>query len=159
LKKKIVTKVYTDEQVIEKLEHFCAYQERCVADVKKKLYQLNVSISEYEQFINYLTEHNFLNEKRFTERFTQGKLNIKNWGKIKISYQLKQKNIDTNYIEHELNCIDDEMYKDKLQQILIKKNKLLKEADEYKKRQKLIIYAQQKGFELDLILKTIDKIL
>jgi hypothetical protein len=51
------------------------------------------------------------------------------------------------------------MYKDKLQQILIKKNKLLKEADEYKKRQKLIIYAQQKGFELDLILKTIDKIL
>lgn len=144
---------------MDKLEYFCAYQERCIADVKKKLNQLNIDVAEQDKYLNYLKQNNFLSEKRFAERFTQGKLNIKNWGKQKIIYHLRQKNIETKYIESEINSIDENLYKETLFRLLAKKNNVLKETDVYKKRQKLIIYAQQKGFELDLILKTLDKII
>lgn len=158
VKKLFEQKLFSEEQVLEKLENFCAYQERCVADVKKKLYQLKIDVVDYDKYINHLLENNFLNEERFVERFTHGKLNIKNWGKHKIIYQLKQKNIDDKKIEKEINEIDDTIYLHKLELIIQKKNNILKESDVYKKKQKLIIYAQQKGFELDLILRTIHKL-
>ncbi|HND46762.1 MAG TPA: regulatory protein RecX [Chitinophagales bacterium] len=99
-----------------------------------------------------------MDEKRFVEKFTQGKLNIKKWGKFKIKYQLESKQINKDQIEQELNQIDANIYEQTLIAVLQKKNRLLKEEDDFKRRQKLIAYTQQKGFELELILKTLKKI-
>lgn len=149
--------ILSEEQIILKLETYCAYQERCLADVRKKMRLLGVEPSEEQVYITHLQENKFIDEKRFIEKFTQGKLNIKKWGKFKIKYQLESKQINKIQIEQELNQIDANIYEQTLIAVLQKKNRLLKEKDDFKRRQKLVAFAQQKGFELDLILKTMNK--
>ena len=79
------------EQIIQKLESFCGYRERCMAEVKQKLYQLKADERDYDFCLNYLTQNNFLNETRFTNAFVRGKNSIKKWGRKKIEMELKAK--------------------------------------------------------------------
>lgn len=141
----------SEEQVIKKLESFCAYRERCESEVKQKLYQLAVDAKETDFYINYLKENNFLNEERFVAAFAQGKFNIKSWGKRKIIQELQGKRIDTKKIQQSIEQIDEGAYFMRLQDILEKKSKILKETDPFKRRQKLMMFALQKGYEMELV--------
>jgi regulatory protein len=141
----------SEPQIIQKLESFCAYRERCESEVRQKLYQLAVEDSDTDFYLNYLKENNFLNEERFVSAFARGKFNIKSWGKHKIMQELQSKRIDSKKIQQSINAIDEGAYFLRLQDILEKKNKTIKEQDNFKKKQKLIQYALQKGYEMQLI--------
>ena len=45
MSKATVNPILSEEQIIQKLETYCAYQERCLAEVKKKMKQLGVESS------------------------------------------------------------------------------------------------------------------
>lgn len=151
-------KFYSKEQILQKLETFCAYRERCEAEVKQKLFSLQVKNEDVDFYIQYLKENNFLNETRFAASFSRGKFNIKNWGKIKIKQALQVKQIDANKIQQSLEQIDTTDYLSKLKNLLIKKNKNIREEDENKRKQKLFAYALQKGYESTLIHQAIKEI-
>jgi SOS response regulatory protein OraA/RecX len=51
------------------------------------------------------------------------------------------------------------MYVLKLEDILIKKNKSIKETDTFKKKQKLIQFAMQKGYEYEIINEVLKNII
>ena len=51
-----------DSAIYEKLTNFCAYQERCKADLFEKLYKLKVPKDDFDSYIVKLQEQNFLNE-------------------------------------------------------------------------------------------------
>lgn len=141
----------TEEQIMQKLESFCAYRERCESEIKQKMYALQVPTSDYETYLNHLKENNFFNEERFANAFAYGKNAIKKWGRKKIAMELQSKNIDTQKINQSLLHIDEGMYLLKLEDILAKKSKAIKETDAYKKKQKLIQFAMQKGYEYEII--------
>ncbi len=65
--------------------------------------------------------------------------------------ELQSKRIDSKKIQQSINAIDEGAYFLRLQDILEKKNKTIKEQDNFKKKQKLIQYALQKGYEMQLI--------
>ncbi|MCK5168790.1 MAG: RecX family transcriptional regulator, partial [Bacteroidales bacterium] len=69
------------------------------------------------------------------------------WGKIKIEYTLKQKNISYEYIKNALDEIPEMEYDKLLENELIKKLKTLKDKDEYTIKSKLVRFATSKGFE------------
>jgi regulatory protein len=139
------------EQIIQKLENFCAYRERCETEIKQKMYTLKVPASEYEKCLHHLKENNFYNDERFANSFAYGKNAIKKWGRKKIAMELQSKNIDTDKINQSLLQIDEGMYLLKLEDVLSKKARSLKETDPFKKKQKLIQFAMQKGYEYELI--------
>lgn len=141
----------TEEQIMQRLESFCAYRERCESEIKQKMYALQVPTSDYETYLNHLKENNFFNEERFANAFAYGKNAIKKWGRKKIAMELQSKNIDTQKINQSLLHIDEGMYLLKLEDILAKKSKAIKEIDAYKKKQKLIQFAMQKGYEYEII--------
>lgn len=151
MKKRVPNKELSEEEVIKKLESFCAYRERCESEIKQKLYQLSVSEQEADFYINYLKENNFLNEERFVAAFARGKFNIKSWGKRKIIQELQNKRVDAKKIAQSIEEIDEGVYFLRLQDLLEKKWKMIKETDAFKKRQKLLVYAMQKGYEIELI--------
>ena len=156
--KSVENKILSEEQIIGKLESWCAYRERCDSEVRQKLYLLKVEEKETDHYLNYLREHNFLNEERFIAAFARGKFNIKNWGKRKIIDELKKKRIEEKKILAVIAEIDEGMYFIRLQDVLEKKLRLIREADAFKQRLKLIRFALQKGYEPELIyeaLKTI----
>ena len=140
-----------DEAVL-KLQHFCAYQERCHQEVKQKILDLGIYGEEVDQLIATLIEDNFLNEMRFAEVFAGGKFRIKKWGRYKIQQALKQKGVSEYCIKRALKSeIPIEDYHQTLLQILEKKNKTTRETNLYKRKQKLARYAIDKGFESNLV--------
>ena len=132
----------------EKLERFCAYQERCEADVQKKLNDLNVDISLQKKLIAHLKEAGFLNEERFLESYVNGKLRQNKWGKKKIKFSLLQKHINPKNIEIALDQIDMEEYNRIIRTLYEKKfNSLKSEKNDYLRKQKTLQYLSSKGFQ------------
>ena len=148
----------SEPQIIQKLESFCAYRERCESEVRQKLYQLAVEDSDTDFYLNYLKENNFLNEERFVSAFARGKFNIKSWGKRKIIQELQVKRIDSKKILQSIENIDEGQYFVRLQDLLEKKLRTIKEIDVFKKKQKLMQYAMQKGYEMELIIEALKEI-
>ncbi|HRB80274.1 MAG TPA: RecX family transcriptional regulator, partial [Niabella sp.] len=81
------------EQILQKLRHYCAYSERCHADVVNKLFEWKVWKKDHDEIIATLIEENYLNEERFARLFAGGHFRQKQWGRNKITVALKQKNI------------------------------------------------------------------
>jgi len=152
-------KSYTVEEATRALEHFCAYQERCHKEVKKKLTDLRMIPEAQDQITLHLLQHNFLNEERFSKAFARGKFKVKKWGKIKIVNELKFKNISPYNIKTALKEIETKEYYSTLLKTAEKKLQLIKETNSYKKKTKLYTYLQSKGFESNLISEVLNELL
>lgn len=139
----------------EKIKNFCAYQERCIFDVKKKLYDFGITNEKADKIIKTLIRENFIDENRFCKMFSSGKFNTKKWGRIKISSELLKRNIPYSLIQKALDEIDENDYYITLQDLILKKSPTIKETDQGKKKYKLINYALSKGYETELVMKVI----
>jgi regulatory protein len=142
----------TKEQVLPKVRQYCTYQERCHSEVKEKLYSFGLYKKDIEQLISNLIEENYLNEERFAIVFAGGRFRIKHWGKMKIKYELKQKQVSEYCIKKALQEINSADYLKTLYKLAEGKLKLLKaEKNIFTKKKKLQDYLLQKGFEGQLI--------
>ncbi len=108
-------KSYTVEQAKAKLEHYCAYQERCHQEVTQKLRQMKMIPQAIDKIIGHLIENNYLNETRFAQSFARGKFRIKKWGKQRILRELKMRKISPYNIKMALKEIPEEDYFSTLQ--------------------------------------------
>ena len=66
------------DEIQKKLEHYCAYQERCHKEVAQKLKEIGVYGIFIDTIIGKLVEANYLNETRFAESFVRVNLGLKN---------------------------------------------------------------------------------
>jgi regulatory protein len=140
-----------DEKVIiEKIQSYCLYQDRCINEVKYKLYSFKVSSQLVENIVEYLIDNDYLNEERYTKMFIQGKLRIKKWGRIKLKYELRSKGIDIKIINEHINQINEEDYIEYFNEFSTNKIKFLKGSNDQKKRS-FINYFTYRGWENNLI--------
>lgn len=139
--------------LLDKARKYCAYQERCIYDVKQKLLEWSVSEKSIESIITQLEREDYINEERFAVSFALGKLRNNKWGKNKIFYALSQKHIPELYVQMGISEIDDEEYLKILKSVLASKQ--IDEADTYRKENKLVRYAVQKGFQASLAWKVV----
>ena len=86
-------KVYTFQEIREKMAAYCAYQDRCHQEVDKKLNTFHLIPEAREEILLYLMRENFLNEERFALAFVKGKFKIKKWGRIRLKAELKKRKI------------------------------------------------------------------
>ncbi len=148
----------TKEQAWQKIKHYCAYQERSHFEAKQKLYSFGLYKRDAEELLTKLIEEDYLNEERFAEQFAGGKFRMKNWGKVKITYELKQKQVSAYNIRRALQTITNADYFDTLQKLAEAKWQQLR-GEQYIARQvKTTSYLMQKGFEPALIQKAIQQI-
>ena len=143
---------FTEDEkiIIEKIQSYCLYQDRCIKEVKNKLYSFKVSSQLVENIVEYLIDNDYLNEERYTKMFLQGKLRIKKWGRIKLKYELKSKGIDIKIINEHINQINEEDYIEYFNEFSTNKIKFLKGTLDQKKRS-FINYFTYRGWENDLI--------
>jgi regulatory protein len=151
-------KEYTLDELLHKAASYCSISEHCISEVEEKLNAWEVSDDDKNKIISRLIAEDFINEKRYCIYFVKDKFRFNKWGKIKITYALKQKGFNNDLINTALNTIDEGEYEEMLASIL--KNKLagLKYEFEYEKQGKLFNFAQSRGFEsvvINRILKTI----
>jgi regulatory protein len=151
-------KLSKDENIIlEKMQSYCMYQERCIKEVKKKLTRLQVTPKTKSKVINHLIDNDYLNEVRFTKSFIQGKLRIKKWGKIKLNYELRIRGVKKFIIDEEINKISKDDYYNYFNEFSNNKIKILKGSKDQKKRS-FINYFTYRGWENNLIYEKLNEI-
>ena len=130
---------------------YCAYQERCVKDVRDKLKTYDIPQEDRDKILVFLLDNRFVNDERFAKSFVRGKVNQSGWGLNKIRFHLMQKGISKDLIDEALGQTDEEVYRQRLIDILKTKSKTVKAVTDYEKKRKLAAYAMQKGFEGSLV--------
>ena len=101
--------------------------------------------------IVYLIENNYLNESRFAKIFAGGKFRIKNWGKIRIVRELKNRKISDYNIKLALEEISQEDYIKTFNLVSSKKLDTLKNLNPIERKKKLFAFLIYKGWEKDMI--------
>tara|TARA_B100001057_G_scaffold278831_1_gene279069 strand:- start:404 stop:895 length:492 start_codon:yes stop_codon:yes gene_type:complete len=146
------------DEIQKKLEHYCAYQERCHKEVAQKLKEIGVYGTLIDAVIGKLIEANYLNETRFAESFVRGKFRIKNWGKKRLIRELKIRDISDWNIKNALKEIPDSEYFHRCKALVEKfwvsnRNKSL----EIRKK-KIWAALQYRGWETELIMENIQNL-
>lgn len=144
-------KTYTVHEATKKLEHYCAYQERCHQEVRQKLIGMHMIPEAIDVIIVHLLKHDFLNEERFAKTFVRGKFRFKGWGKRRLTRELKQRDISKINIDKALSEISDEEYLETLNELAEKKVSSMRETSSLKKKKKFVDYFLYRGWESHLV--------
>lgn len=149
----------TPDMALDRLQKWCAVEDRCHADARKKLYEWHIYGDDQENILADLILDGFLNEERFARSYARGKFRIKRWGRIKIVQHLKQKQISEYCIRAALEEIADEDYTETLRSVLVKKKEITTADTPFLLRQKIYRYALQKGYESQEIISLLDELI
>ena len=149
---------FTIKQATQKLEHYCAYQDRCHEEVIQKLRSMKMDLDEIDQIIVQLIADNFLNEERFACSYARGKHRIKHWGKIRIVNELKFRKISQYNINLALKEITTEEYEATFHNLAEQNWESIRESNPLKKRKKFCDYVLRKGFESNLVYEKVKEL-
>lgn len=137
-------------QALTKIMAICGQSEKCRFDIVTKLRQWDLTEEEIADALDYLIKEHFLDEKRFVRFYVNDKLRFNQWGKVKLSFMLRQKQIPEDIIREELRLMDNDLYEGTLRNLLKTKIRTLKGASDFERIGKLSVFAQSHGFEVDL---------
>ncbi|WP_179021611.1 regulatory protein RecX [Winogradskyella forsetii] len=152
-----IHKTYTVNEAQKKLEHYCAYQERCHKEVRIKLKEMNMIPEAIDVIMVHLIAHNFLNEERFAKAFVSGKFRIKKWGKNRLVRELKFREISKYSIDTALKEIDLDDYYKTLDELTLKRIAQVSEKNSYKKKKKVADYLLYRGWESHLVYEKLNE--
>lgn len=143
-------KEISEEEALLKLEQYCGFQERCLADVRTKLYSLGVTGVSAEKILTHLQEEGFLDEERFARTFARSKFRQNHWGRVRISMEMKKRRIPARLIALGLEEIEAADYGEKIQSLYQQKLASLPSGAADNKF-KAIQFLIQKGYEMEAI--------
>ncbi len=149
---------YTVKEAAAKLMAYCAYQERCHKEVEEKLIALRMIPEARAQIINILLQEDFLNEERFARTFVRGKFRIKKWGRLRIKRELKKRNLSAYNIKYGMTEINDEEYRQNLNDLFQKRLNSITEKNLYKRKKKVADYLLYRGYESNLVYEKVQEI-
>ena len=141
------------------LANYCSQAERCLFDVRKKLQTANLSDNAEKRIIDRLLREKFIDEKRFSRSFVYDKFFFNQWGRVKITYELRLKGIQPDDYYEAIETIDDDEYLTVLSGILTTKKRSTKGHSSQDVYQKLFRFAAARGFEPPVIVKVLKTIL
>lgn len=149
--------IVTDKNdVLLKLQRYCAYQDRCSYEIEKKLFDLHVPEDWHADLLESLRKDLFLDDERYVSSFVSGKMNLKKWGRLKIMQALKSKKISQKLIDQVFLNLDEQAEQKNLMYLAEKKMKSISEPDPYKRKIKVFRFLQQKGYSFEQITRSLN---
>ncbi len=150
---------YTVEEALNLLQRYCAYQERCHQDVRKKLKSMHM----VEEAINHITvkliEDDYLNEARFAITYVSSKFRLKKWGKKRLFSELQKKGLSKFTINMAISEIDQEEYLKVFNSLADKRLASIEEENFLKRKRKLADYLLYRGWESDLVYEKVNELI
>ena len=143
----------------KKLEHYCAYQERCHQEVEQKLRQMKMIPQAIEVILGKLIQDNYLNETRFAQSFARGKFRIKKWGKNRIVRELKLRHISDYNIKMGMKEISDRDYESTFYQLFEKRKLEVAHLSKPEQKKKILSYLSYRGWEHPRIYNALNELL
>jgi len=149
-------KELSKEKGLAKAQAICAKAEKCKADMRQKLYDWKVNPTHHNNILESLVNDKFIDEERYVGFFVRDKFKLNKWGKVKIEFALRNKQIPSELIQNHLEKIDTTEYHEVCKDLVIKKMKSLKEEDSRKLKEKLLRFAHGRGFEASLVISIVE---
>ncbi len=149
----------TEPQALNRVAAYCSRAEQSEFAVRKKLVAWELSDDAIKRIIDRLKKEKYLDDNRFTRSFVNDKLNFNKWGRTKIIYELKKRNIPASVYMPILEELSGDEFEKQLMHILSAKIKSVKGKNDYDKKTKLIRFALGRGFTMDLAIKCTNKLM
>lgn len=149
----------TESQALNRVATYCSRAERSEFAVRKKLVAWEVPEDAIKRIIDRLRKEKYLDDNRFARSFINDKLNFNKWGRTKIIYELKKRNISESVYNPILDELSGDEFEKQLMHILSVKGKSVKGKNDYDKKTKLIRFALGRGFTMDLVIKCVNKLM
>lgn len=137
-------------QAISKITALCSKSEKCTSEVVLKLKEWELTEEEIAKVVEFLVSEKYVDDCRYAVSFVHDKFRFNKWGRIKIAYMLRQKEIGATEIADALDEITDNAYRDTIISLLKPKLRTVKGRNDYEKTAKLAAFAQSHGFEAEL---------
>ena len=149
----------TLEKYRDKAMQLCSVREYCRKDIFDKIVSWGCTSADANNIVDFLEERNFLDERRYIEAYIKDKLRFNKWGRVKIAFMLRSKNIDRNLIQEVLANVDETEYMELLLNELQKKHRSIKRDKDYEQKGKLFRFATSRGFEPEIVNEAILRML
>lgn len=150
---------YSESQSLVKMAAYCSKAERAESDVRRKLQLWELEPDMVNRVLARLRHDNYLNDERFCRCFIKDKLYFNKWGRKKITFELKKKQIPEFVINSCFEEFKSEDFEEPLLKILKTKVRSVKAKDDYEKRTKLIRFALGRGYSYEQIQKCLTHLL
>lgn len=152
----IQKKPMTEAAALKKLGDLCARSEHCSGEMAEKMRKWGIAKDAQERILDYLIDHKYIDDSRFTQSFVHDKIVYNKWGRRKIEQALWLKKVPEDISQPILDAVEDGEYLAVLRPLLKSKYPTIKAENDYERSVKLIKFAMGRGFTLDLIRKCID---
>lgn len=137
------------DQILIKMQRYCAEQERCVTDVRNKLNKLPLPSSVRDAIIQSLVHDQYIDEDRYTSLFIRSKMATHQWGRLRLRQELYQKHIDRDIIDRHLRAIDLDDYTEMMRTALDKWLRI--NPSNSNNKPKIFAFLLSKGYTTDEI--------
>ncbi|MDR1517903.1 MAG: RecX family transcriptional regulator [Dysgonamonadaceae bacterium] len=151
-KKNTSRKPVSEETAFSRMARICSMREYAAWDITQKLRRMNLADDAVSRVVKKLKSAKYIDDDRFARSFISDKLRFDKWGRLKIEFALRQKQIPQEVIGEAFGEFTDCQLKGGLTQLIENKLKTVRGASEYEKRNKVIRYAVGRGFAIDEIL-------
>lgn len=142
----------TPEDAYIKARYYCAQQERCRFDIRRKLFDWKVEPQYFDRILSDLEKENFLSEMRFAGLYVKSKLNQNRWGPVKIRAELARRGIPEHIIDEAIDRIDQNVLTENMSRLATSKRKELDARGVDNKEEKLKMYLYSRGYEASFIM-------
>ncbi len=147
----------TAEQALRSLMWVCARAEKSSGDAMRLMRTWGVPEADREGVLEKLIDQKFIDDERFAMAYVREKSRLSGWGEHRIRRMLASKNVDREVIDKALEQIEGQGG-EQLEQMLKRKLKSAKAANDYELRGKLLRYGLGLGHEYDDVITAITKI-
>ncbi|MFI3240559.1 MAG: regulatory protein RecX [Bacteroidales bacterium] len=143
----------TPTDALSKVAFACSTAEYCSYDIRIKLQRWGLNSNEISTIIDHLIDENYINDTRYAIAFSRDKYRFDGWGRIKIRYKLRTKQLSSEDITAALAAIDDNEYIERLQSIIDSKHRSISNRDytSIEQRNAIYKYCISRGFEHEYI--------
>ena len=141
----IKSKELTPQQAQMRCEVLCARSEQSSGDIMSKLMKWGIPSDTARTILQHLVKEKYVDDERYARAYVRDKFRYAGWGRLKIAYNLRQKGVDRIIINEAMEAeIEVDEYADLAERLL---------------RAALLRYAAQRGFESDVSVTAVEKVL
>jgi len=152
-------KALTPQKAMERLQYLCARQEKCTHDLVQKLKQWGFAQAEIDKIVGKLSSDGYVDDNRFARLYVREKSRINKWGPLKLRAMLASKGISKDIIDQAMNELSYAENPINLFDLLNKKMPQVKAKNRFDLRNKLIRFGASRGFALDEVIDTVNRLL
>ena len=160
-KKSISKEIY--KKIIKDTNYYDVYN-KCVKSILKKRksekeivkYLDKFDIDNKESIISKLKSINLINDREYTKAYINDKVYLSKQGVNRIKNDLSKLDIDNSLIDEELSLIDQNVFKENLERMIIKRINSNTKYSEYQLKQKILNEMLNQGYDKEDILSIID---